>query len=155
MDLSIVKKLLRLIEESDVNEIELEEKGTKIRITKNSNQVIHSAPFYQPQPVQQTSAVPQQIAQQTVSTEKVESKKEYHELRSPIVGTFYRSPSPDAAAYVEVGTKVSPGKVLAIVEAMKLMNEIESDVSGTIVQVMVENGKPIEYNQVLFLIDKS
>ena len=79
----------------------------------------------------------------------------YHEVRSPIVGTFYRAPAPDAEPYVEIGQNVSVGSVLCIVEAMKLMNEIDSDVSGRLAQILVENGKPVEYNQVLFLIEKS
>lgn len=160
MDLSIVKKLLRLIEESEVNEIELEEKGTKIRITKSSS--ANQIPIIQQPQIQQYQA-PQIISQaptalpntSTPIVESKEIKKEFHEVRSPIVGTFYSSPSPDAAPYVNVGTVISVGQVLAIVEAMKLMNEIESDVSGKIVKIMVENGKPVEYNQVLFLVDKS
>ena len=76
-----------------------------------------------------------------------------HEIRSPIVGTFYRAPSPDSDNFVEVGNMVSPGSVLCIVEAMKLMNEIEADVSGKIIKILVENGKPVEYNQPLFLIE--
>jgi acetyl-CoA carboxylase biotin carboxyl carrier protein len=78
-----------------------------------------------------------------------------HEIKSPIVGTFYRAPAPDADSYVQVGDNISVGSVLCIVEAMKLMNEIESDVSGKIVKVLVENGKPVEYNQPLFLIKTS
>lgn len=78
-----------------------------------------------------------------------------HEIKSPIVGTFYRAPAPDADAYVQIGDTVSAGTVLCIVEAMKLMNEIESDVSGKIVKILVESGKPVEYNQPLFLIQKS
>jgi acetyl-CoA carboxylase biotin carboxyl carrier protein len=77
-----------------------------------------------------------------------------HEVRSPIVGTFYRAPAPDAEPYVEVGQEVSVGSVLCIVEAMKLMNEIESDLNGRIAQILVENGKPVEYNQVLFMIEQ-
>jgi acetyl-CoA carboxylase biotin carboxyl carrier protein len=81
-----------------------------------------------------------------------QTEPQYHEIRSPIVGTFYRAPSPDAESYVETGHKVKQGDVLCIVEAMKLMNEIESDISGEIVKILVENAKPVEYNQVLFLI---
>jgi acetyl-CoA carboxylase biotin carboxyl carrier protein len=77
-----------------------------------------------------------------------------HEIKSPIVGTFYRSPSPDASPFVQVGSAIQSGTVLCIVEAMKLMNEIESDVSGKIVKIMVENGQPVEYDQVLFLVEK-
>ena len=78
-----------------------------------------------------------------------------HEVRSPIVGTFYRAPAPDADPYVQIGDSVSTGGVLCIIEAMKLMNEIESDVSGKMVKILVENGKPVEYNQPLFLIQTS
>lgn len=159
MDLSIVKKLLKLIQESEVNEIELEEKGTKIRITKNSNAQIHQPQFVAPQQIQ---IQPQNISgtssagsNQNTKVETAETKNNYHEVRSPIVGTFYRAPSPDAAPYVEIGSSITVGKVLGIVEAMKLMNEIESDISGKIVKVLVENGKPVEYNQVLFLVEKS
>ncbi|GBD89327.1 biotin carboxyl carrier protein of acetyl-CoA carboxylase [bacterium BMS3Abin04] len=77
-----------------------------------------------------------------------------HEIRSPIVGTFYRAPAPDADTYVQVGDRLSEGSVLCIVEAMKLMNEIESDVSGKVVKILVENATPVEYNQPLFLIEK-
>jgi acetyl-CoA carboxylase biotin carboxyl carrier protein len=79
----------------------------------------------------------------------------YHEIKSPIVGTFYRAPAPDADSYIQIGDVVSVGSVLCIVEAMKLMNEIESDASGKIVKILVENGKPVEYNQPLFLLEKS
>ena len=80
---------------------------------------------------------------------------QYHEIKSPIVGTFYRSPAPDAAPFVQVGSTVEPGAVLCIVEAMKLMNEIEADVAGKIAKIMVENGQPVEYDQTLFLVEKA
>lgn len=159
MDLKYVKQLLELVEKSDVNEIELEEKGQKIRITKSA----HGAapmPIYPHQVMMPAhGAVPAPAAAQPVAENKpappaAETKK-YHEIKSPIVGTFYRSPSPDAPPYVDAGSKVKPGSVLCIVEAMKLMNEIESDVAGTIVKVNVENGKPVEYGQVLFLVEPS
>jgi acetyl-CoA carboxylase biotin carboxyl carrier protein len=86
---------------------------------------------------------------------KEEKKDNLHEIHSPIVGTFYRAPAPDADPYVQVGDSISSGSVLCIVEAMKLMNEIESDVNGKIVKILVENGKPVEYNQPLFLIQLS
>ncbi|MFA6457136.1 MAG: acetyl-CoA carboxylase biotin carboxyl carrier protein [Bacteroidota bacterium] len=157
MDLKYVKQLLEMVEKSAVNEVELEEKGHKIRITKSAPQNVVSAPAYQmampaaapapaayaPAPVHQEAAKPVPAAE----------GKKYHEVKSPIVGTFYRSPSPDAAPYVEVGSKVKQGGVLCIVEAMKLMNEIECDTAGTIVKINVENGKPVEYGQVLFLVE--
>jgi acetyl-CoA carboxylase biotin carboxyl carrier protein len=156
MDLKYVKQLLELIEKSNVNEIEVEEKGQKIRITKSAPQnVIQGSPFQMAMPQTQFAApapVTSAAAVEAKPTPSATSKK-YHEVKSPIVGTFYASSSPEATPYVEVGTKVKQGSVLCIVEAMKLMNEIESDIAGTIVKINVENGKPVEYGQVLFLIE--
>ena len=149
MDLAFVKKVLKLVEESNVNEIELEEKGVRIRITKNANNVgvLHQmAPAVMPQ-----QALP--AAAPSAAEPAPVAEKKYHEVKSPIVGTFYRAPAPDAANYVEVGQKIEEGMVLCIVEAMKLMNEIESDSTGKVVKICVENGKPVEYNQVLFLVE--
>ncbi|HEX9614449.1 MAG TPA: acetyl-CoA carboxylase biotin carboxyl carrier protein [Bacteroidota bacterium] len=157
MELSYIKKIIKLVENSDVDEIEIEEEGKKIRVAKNRNSLPvlpqmyqvpmpPSGPQYHPVPIQPSAPAP-------ASGEKPKAEKSYHEIKSPIVGTFYRAPSPDAEAYVEVGHEVKPGDVLCIVEAMKLMNEIESDVAGTIVKVAAENGKPVEYNQPLFLIE--
>lgn len=154
MDLKYVKQLLELIEKSNVNEIEVEEKGQKIRITKSAPQNIMSAPLYQMAMPSAPLFAPAVSAQQAESKPELTAEnKKYHEVKSPIVGTFYRSPSPDASPYVEVGSKVKQGGVLCIVEAMKLMNEIESDIAGTIVKINVESGKPVEYGQVLFLVE--
>lgn len=162
MDLAYVKKVIKLIEKSDVDEIEIEEEGKKIRVAKHKNsqpvyiaQAANQAPAAAPLTQQSTAgqaSVPSSAPPQPQSPAKTEAR--LHEVRSPIVGTFYRAPAPDAENYVEVGQTVSVGKVLCIVEAMKLMNEIESDVNGRIAQTLVENGKPVEYNQVLFLIEK-
>ncbi len=147
MDLSYLKKVIKLIEKSDVDEIEIEEEGKKIRVAKHRNsQIPVTSPPIQPSNV----ASPTPLAAQPAA--KPETK--FHEVRSPIVGTFYRAPAPDAEPYVEVGQEISAGAVLCIVEAMKLMNEIESDVNGRIAQILVENGKPVEYNQILFLIER-
>lgn len=81
-------------------------------------------------------------------------KGNFVEIKSPIVGTFYRSPAPDADSYVEIGTSVKPGQTLCIIEAMKIMNEIESEVAGKVAKILVENGQPVEYNQTLFLLEK-
>ena len=157
MDLAYIKKVIKLIEKSEVDEIEIEEEGKKIRVAKNRHsqvQYFTPAPYQAfPSPQQAQSPVPSPGPQQTQPAAKPETK--LHEVRSPIVGTFYRAPAPDAEPYIEVGQNVSVGSVLCIVEAMKLMNEIESDVSGRVVQVLVENGKPVEYNQVLFMIEKA
>lgn len=154
MDLNLIKKLVKILETSEVTDIEIEENGTKIKVAKKVRMA---------QPVQTLSAIPSQAAsvavQQTVESKPVEKKSteestesNLHTVRSPIVGTFYRAPAPDADPYVQVGDVVSVGTVLCIVEAMKLMNEIESDVNGKILKILVENGKPVEYNQPLFLI---
>jgi acetyl-CoA carboxylase biotin carboxyl carrier protein len=160
MDLSYIKKIIKLVEHSDVDEIEIEEEGKKIRVTKNRVQQGAGPQFYQfPQgPAgypQVAQAAPASTPAPSAAEEKAKPEKKYHEIKSPIVGTFYRAPSPDAEPYVEVGQTVKPGDVLCIVEAMKLMNEIESDVAGKVVKVVVENAKPVEYGQVLFLIDPS
>jgi acetyl-CoA carboxylase biotin carboxyl carrier protein len=160
MDLAYVKKVIKLIEKSDVDEIEIEEEGKKIRVAKHKNQ----QPIFVQAAVQPAVASPQITQSPTASSPAASPAQtphsgkpevKYHEVHSPIVGTFYRAPAPDAEPYVEIGQNVSVGSVLCIVEAMKLMNEIESDVSGRLAQILVENGKPVEYNQVLFLIEKS
>jgi acetyl-CoA carboxylase biotin carboxyl carrier protein len=154
MDISYVKKIVKLIENSEVDEIEIEEEGKRIRVSRtksrpepvNVHTILPSAA--PPVPAQPYAAPTPAPIHETPP--KAEAK--YHEIRSPIVGTFYRAPSPDADPYVDVGHSVSKGDVLCIVEAMKLMNEIESDIAGEIVKILVENAKPVEYNQALFLI---
>jgi acetyl-CoA carboxylase biotin carboxyl carrier protein len=158
MDLKYIKQLLELVENSTVNEIEVEEKGQKVRITKTPSGAIMPG-FHMPAlPHQVMMPAPDQApaapASATPETKSASDTKKYHEIKSPIVGTFYSAPSPESPAYVDIGTTVKQNTVLCIVEAMKLMNEIESDVSGTIAKVMVENGKPVEYGQVLFLIEQ-
>ncbi|HEY7751393.1 MAG TPA: acetyl-CoA carboxylase biotin carboxyl carrier protein, partial [Ignavibacteriaceae bacterium] len=151
MDLNLIKRLVRIVESSQVTDLEIEENGLKVKIAKkvrNSPAVTHQHVMPHSVPVPIASSV-------EVTTEKVQSPEagiKYHEIKSPIVGTFYRAPAPDADSYVQIGDDVSVGAVLCIVEAMKLMNEIESDVSGKVVKILVENGKPVEYNQTLFLI---
>jgi acetyl-CoA carboxylase biotin carboxyl carrier protein len=153
MDLSYVKKLVKLLAESGVDEIEIEEEGKKIRIAKHTN---NSIGVYAggASSLMQPAAPPLAVALPPSSpAEVLPQAPKLHEIKSPIVGTFYRAPAPDAAAYVEAGSVVQPGTVLCIVEAMKLMNEIESDVAGKIVKIMVENGHPVEYDQTLFLVE--
>ena len=157
MDLTYVKKLVKLVEESQINELELEEKNSKIRITKNAP--LAAAPGAAPQVMHLAAPSAPAVAPAAVPSAPVmpsaPAERKYHEIKSPIVGTFYRAPSPDASAFVDVGSKITPGTVLCIVEAMKLMNEIESDISGTIVKIVAESGKAVEYNQVLFLVEKA
>jgi acetyl-CoA carboxylase biotin carboxyl carrier protein len=156
MDLDLIKKLVKMVDTSSVTDLEIEENGMKIKIAKKirSSQVITQAqiPIASAQPIPQPAVVgAEENAKQKAEAELTSAN--IHEIRSPIVGTFYRAPAPDADSYVQVGSVVSPGSVLCIVEAMKLMNEIESDVNGKIVKILVENGKPVEYNQPLFLIE--
>jgi len=151
MDLNYIKKLIKLLATSGVDEIEIEEEGKRIRISKNTNNSQQVVASGGPTP---TVAVSDQTAAPAVVAPPVaEAEKKYHEIVSPIVGTFYLAPAPDADPYVEVGKVVQPGTVLCIIEAMKLMNEIESDVAGRIVKIHVENGHPVEYNQPLFSIE--
>ena len=156
MDLDLIKKLVKIVDSSGVTDLEIEENGIKVKIAKK----VRSSQLVQHVPVAVASELPavQSISSNTTDTTKHKEQVEttsanLHEIRSPIVGTFYRAPAPDADSYVQVGSVVSPGSVLCIVEAMKLMNEIESDISGKIVKILVENGKPVEYNQPLFLIE--
>lgn len=155
MDLNYVKKLIKLLSESGVDEIEIEEDGKRVRLAKHSgNSVVVQQPGVASLPVVAQAPVP--VTQAAAATPPASATQtQYHEVRSPIVGTFYRAPAPDAAPFVTVGSSVDSGTVLCIVEAMKLMNEIESDVSGKVAKVLVENGRPVEYDQVLFLIEKS
>jgi acetyl-CoA carboxylase biotin carboxyl carrier protein len=165
MDIQSIKQLIKIVEKSDIDEIELEEEGRKIRISKRSHfpnsdvshhhMVSQFVPAGMPQtPPVATPATPAASAPQPAQP-AAKSNPNIVEVRSPMVGTFYRSPSPDAEPYVEIGTSVKPGTTLCIIEAMKLMNEIESEYSGKIVDILVENGQPVEFNQVLFLIEKT
>ncbi len=165
MDIQSIKQLIKIVEKSDIGELELIEEGRKIRISKSSKlntsptQMNGSAPtHYAPQPIPAPAndATPAPIAEAIISEAEKEAaqSEKYHEVRSPMVGTFYRAPSPDAEPYVQVGDMVSPGTPLCIIEAMKLMNEIQSEYSGKIAKILVENAQPVEFNQVLFLIEK-
>ncbi len=156
MDLKEIRQLIKIVENSDISEFELEQEGKKLRITKNSE----STPVYVQSnapaaPVSAASPQPATVTDIPPAAAPVEENVPSNvvEIRSPMVGTFYRSPSPDADPYVSVGQQVEIGQVLCIVEAMKLMNEIENEISGKIVKILVENSQPVEYNQVLFHIE--
>src|SRR6187549_395654 len=161
MDLNYIKKLIKILDTSNVAEIEIEEEGTRIKLSKPKPKMAASmspAHYAAPQNPAHETASSVEVSKENLKLEvaKVEAAKNENtfEVKSPMVGTFYRAPSPDADSYVSIGSSVSPGSILCIIEAMKLMNEIESDVSGKIVQILVENGQPVEYNQPLFLIEK-
>ena len=154
MDLNLIKKLIKILESSEVTDLEIEENGTRVKLAKKVR-IMQSVSIPQ---AQVSAPVNQQTAVSVTKTEEGKAVDEHaglHEIKSPIVGTFYRAPTPDADAYIQVGDSISTGTVLCVVEAMKLMNEIESDVSGKVIKILVENGKPVEYNQPLFLIQTS
>lgn len=161
MELKEIRQIIKMVESSNINEFELEENGTKIRIIKNTDKNASSVsdvqvvatPTIQPQIVPKSKTDDNDIPADTETENK--SADNIVEVRSPMVGTFYRAPSPDADPYVEIGQSVSVGQTLCIVEAMKLMNEIECEISGKIVKILVENAQPVEYNQPLFLIEKA
>jgi acetyl-CoA carboxylase biotin carboxyl carrier protein len=146
MDIRKIKKLLEIIEESDIAELEIKEGEESIRISRYSSSaapvVYASAPAtaFAPVPVN-NAAVPAEV------------KISGHTVKSPMVGTFYRSSSPGAKVFVDVGHSVQVGDTLCIIEAMKILNQIESDKSGTVTKILVENGEPVEYGQPLFIIE--
>jgi acetyl-CoA carboxylase biotin carboxyl carrier protein len=154
MNLDDVKQILQLMREHELTEFELERDGIKIRVCKNGGAslpaapAVHHAPVVTPAPPAAGPALP---AAPVEATEEGE-EPEFAVVKSPIVGTFYRSSEPGAPSFVEVGTLVKKGQVLCIIEAMKLMNEIESDHDGEIASIYVENGKPVQYGERLFAI---
>ena len=156
MDLNLIKKLIKVVENSEITEFSVQEGDLKVKISKNSAGMQHTITSF-PQVVSQPSEIKHESTLQPTESKSTDTGTAHnlHEIKSPIVGTFYRAPAPDADPYVQVGDSISAGSVLCIVEAMKLMNEIECDVSGKIVKILVENATPVEYNQPLFLVEKS
>jgi acetyl-CoA carboxylase biotin carboxyl carrier protein len=146
MDLRKLKKLIDLVEASGIAELEITEGEEKVRISRygQAPQPVHYAP--QHPMMAQAVAAPVAVAVQEPA------QPEGHEVKSPMVGTFYRAASPEAKSFVEVGQSVSAGETLCIIEAMKLLNEIEADQSGVIKAILVENGHPVEYGEPLFII---
>ncbi|WFE68395.1 acetyl-CoA carboxylase biotin carboxyl carrier protein [Thiomicrospira sp. R3] len=154
MDIRSIRKLIEIVEESDIAEIEIKEGEHTVRITRNKEPIIMHAPAmqqtYQAQQMQSppTSSVP--IPETAAPATPIISGEA---ITSPMVGTFYAAPSPDAPAFAQVGQKINVGDTLCIIEAMKIMNPIEAEVSGTIKQILVSNADPVEYGQTLFIIE--
>jgi len=149
MNLKEIKELIALMNENGLTEFEIEREGLRIKLKKlpegGFEQKIEAAPIqYMPQPAYNAEAA---------KPKAEEPAKNYLEIKTPMVGTFYEAPSPDSPPYVNIGSDIAIGQVLCIVEAMKLMNEIKSEVKGKIVEKMVENAQPVEYNQILFLVE--
>jgi len=141
METKKLKEFIKFMEDNNLNELEVEEGGKRIRLKKNSSD----------QPVVISQAPSQ--AQAPAAPESKPSESNTLEIKSPMVGTFYAAPGPGAKPYVEIGTTVNPGDIVCIVEAMKLMNEIKAEVGGKVVQILVENGGPIEFGQILFVVE--
>ena len=155
-----LKEIIAIVEESNVHEVEVSTWwGRKIRVTKNASDpatgIPHVSVHAEP-PVSTGSTDDDQLATAAAGVAVAEPGKDtstYQEVHAPIVGTFYRAPSPESSPYINVGDKISAGQVICIIEAMKIMNEIESDVDGTVVEVLVENASPVEFNQPLVVVD--
>ncbi len=147
MKISEIRRLVKLVETSGISEIEIEEEGSRIRIVKQ----LYSdgqLPLQVKEIISQPGALPA-----TAEPVLDDAAAKYMDVTSPMVGTFYRAPSPEAPSYVNIGDHVNVGQVLCIIEAMKLMNEIEAEVSGTIVKIPLENAQPVEFGQTIFTID--
>jgi acetyl-CoA carboxylase biotin carboxyl carrier protein len=156
MDLKLIKNILDLIAESDVNEVSLEEGDFKIKVKKQGEvqQVSYAQPAA-PQPPAQAAAPAQPQQQEAAAGQSsTEDQPDGDTVTSPIVGTFYEAPDPDSDPFVKVGDKVSKGDTLCIVEAMKIMNEIEAEFGGTVEKILVNDGQPVEFEQPLFIIKK-
>lgn len=157
MRTSKILELVKIVEQHDIEEIELSNFGTKIKISKSGSHV-YSTQNMAPQVIQ--AATPGFEAKQSNDSQQInaEASKSLSansiEIKSPMVGTYYAAPAPDADNFVKIGDQISSGQTLCIVEAMKVMNEIEAEVSGTLVKILVENGEPVEFDQPLFLIEK-
>jgi acetyl-CoA carboxylase biotin carboxyl carrier protein len=149
MDLRKIKTLIDLVQESGIAELEITEGEEKVRISRHG--MAAPAPQYMQQMPAQVNLAP--AAAPVVAAPVVPAEPADHTLKSPMVGTFYRSPSPGASSFVEIGQAVTKGQTLCIIEAMKLLNEIESDAAGVVKAVLVENGQPVEYGQPLFIIE--
>jgi len=156
MDLRKLKTLIDLVAESDIAELEVTEGESKVRIVKSSGAPQSQVVMMQPQSMPQTVSVPAPAAAPLAASAPVApaavTEPEGHVVKSPMVGTFYRASAPGNPAFVEVGATVKEGDTLCIIEAMKLLNEIDADASGVIKQILVENGQPVEFGQPLFVI---
>lgn len=153
-----IRELVKIVQDSNIAELEIKKWGQKIRISKSVSHVVPAsvAPITQvvsEPPVANIAEPPAVVAEGATVPEK--EKSNLVEIKAPMVGTFYRAPAPDADPYIQEGDSIAPGKVLCIIEAMKLMNEIEAEMSGRIVKILVENAQPVEYNQSLFLVEPS
>jgi acetyl-CoA carboxylase biotin carboxyl carrier protein len=155
MDFKQIQELIKMINKSNIGELTIEQKDFKVTIKQKEEHVTH---MVAPAPVSISHAPAAAPAPVSATSEKKAAKEEKAAdnlltIKSPMIGTFYRRPSPDKPIFAEIGTEVKPGQVVCIIEAMKLFNEIESEVKGKIVKILVEDASPVEYDQPLFLVD--
>jgi acetyl-CoA carboxylase biotin carboxyl carrier protein len=149
MELEELKKLIEMLKDTDITDIQIEKEGAKIRLKREKFITSIEMPS-----LTQAAPAARQIAEQPAAEHREDAQRLFT-VTAPLVGTFYRAPSPDAQPFAEEGDRVSKGQVLCIIEAMKLMNEIESDIDGVVVKILVENANPVEYGEPLFLIEPS
>ena len=157
-----LQEIIAIVEQSNVHEVEISSWwGRRIKVTKNASSTMLSLPansmqMQAPAGVTSTPSNQDKIhAVESVSTDSEVDTDKLHRITAPIVGTFYRAPSPDASPYISIGDKITVGQVICIIEAMKIMNEIESEVGGTVAEILVDNAQPVEYNQPLVVIEPS
>ncbi len=160
MDIKEIQSLIKFVAKSGASEVKLEMEDVKITIKTGSSTpettIIQAAPIATaPQPIAQAAPVSPAPVATPVANEATEDDSKYITIKSPIIGTLYRKPSPDKPNFIEVGTDIKAGDTVCIIEAMKLFNEIESEVSGKIVRVLVDDSSPVEFDQPLFLVDPS
>ncbi|MGB0980798.1 MAG: acetyl-CoA carboxylase biotin carboxyl carrier protein [Winogradskyella sp.] len=157
MDLKEIQNLIKFVAKSGATEVKLEMEDVKITIktgSDNETTIVQQMPMQSAPLIQQPVATP--VAETTAAApDAAKEDSKYITVKSPIIGTFYRKPSPDKPVFVEVGTNIKDGDVLCVIEAMKLFNEIESEVTGKIVKVLVDDSSPVEFDQPLFLVDPS
>jgi len=162
MDFKQIQELIKLVNDSNIGEVTIEQKEFRLTIKQKEEPVTQMIAAPMQSAVYSQQQAPQQLPQQTTQTPDADKPKAEAStpsntitIKSPMIGTFYRRPSPDKPNFVEIGDEVTPGKVVCIIEAMKLFNEIESEVKGKIVKMLVEDASPVEYDQPLFLVEPS
>jgi acetyl-CoA carboxylase biotin carboxyl carrier protein len=156
IDLNWIRSLIELMRESDIDTVEVSRFGSRVRVSKSPPVQMAAGDLAAASPTLGQPANPSGSGATAVGElAEVEVPSNWHDVTSPMVGTFYRSPAPDAPSYVEVGDSIGRGQTLCILEAMKLMNELESEIDGTIREICVENAEPVEYGQILFRVETS
>lgn len=153
MDIRKIKKLIELVEESGIAELEISEGEESVRISRYGNAPVYAQPQMMAAPAAAAAPAPAAVAPVAAPAEAAPVVESGHKVLSPMVGTFYGAPSPDSKAFVEVGQRVNVGDALCIVEAMKMMNQIESDKSGVVKAILVQDGQPVEFDQPLVVIE--